>query len=116
MRVLRAKDYGNRKIITVALNPDDPEAVHVALNGTKSAHTGTAPAGKEALKTQEWCIDCVYNWQEFEMIWTGNELYSSGPGRSAKTEAQLIAELKAAYAATNTGVSRNIGSLTGQNV
>ena len=116
MRVLRAKDYGYRKAITVVLNPDDPEAVHIAGYGTKTSHTGTAPAGKEALKSWEWCIACRYNWQEFEMVWTNNELYNFEPERSAKPEAQLITELKAAYAAINAGASQNIGSLTGQAV
>jgi hypothetical protein len=41
-------------------------------------------------------------------------LYNFEPERSAKPEAQLITELKAAHAAINAGASQNIGSLTGQ--
>ena len=51
-KIISATDYGNRKVIVVCLNPDDPEAVHA--DGT--AHTGAAPAGTDpSLKSWEWC-------------------------------------------------------------
>ncbi len=71
-KVLTAKDYENRKVIWVCMNPDDPEQVHE----DGSAHSRTAPIGTdENLRPWEWCGDCVYNWDVREFVWTGDQMY-----------------------------------------
>lgn len=92
-KIIRAMDYGYRKVIVVCLNPDDPEAVH--SDGT--THTGAPPAGTDpALKPWEWCQDCTYNWQLLEFVWTDKELYkrSSSGSRILKSGTDLLNELK----------------------
>ena len=92
-KILTAKDYGYRKVITVVLNPQDPESVHP----DGSPHTGSPPTGTTpGLRPWEWCHDCRYNWRVQEFVWTGDQLYTqtkSGRRRS-KTDAELIAEIE----------------------
>ena len=91
-KIISATDYGNRKVIVVCLNPDDPEAVHAG--GT--AHTGAAPAGTDpSLKSWEWCQDCTYNWRIIQVVWTGQELYKpAGDGSLVlKADTDLLNEI-----------------------
>ena len=91
--VIKATDYGYRKVIQVCSNPDDPEAVHV----DGRPHTGEPSEGTDpALKSWEWCSDCQYNWDVREFVWTGEELYITPEGeeRRAKTDDELVAEIK----------------------
>jgi len=102
-KIIKDKDYGWRRVITVTTNPSDQEAVHVASNGTKSNHSGAKPAGTPAdLATWEWCPSCVYNWNTQEFVWTGDEMKkkNSSGNLVAKTDADYEAEVKAALVAS----------------
>ena len=95
MKIIKATDYGYRKVIVVVLNSDEPEAVH----GDGTAHTGAPPMGTDlSLKPWEWCHDCRYNWQLREFLWTGDELYTRRKDgtRRVKTDAELVSEIKTA--------------------
>lgn len=90
-KILTAKTYPEipRMVVTVVLNPDEPEALHA----DGKAHTGSPPVGTPAgLKSWEWCPNCRYNWQVVEKVWTGAELLN--PDKTPKTNDQLIAELQ----------------------
>ena len=93
MKIIKAMDYGFRKVIVVCLNPEDPEAVH----GDGSPHTGAAPVGTDpSLRSWEWCHDCRYNWQVREYVWTGDKLYTAQEDgqRRKKTDVELLAEIR----------------------
>ena len=95
MHFIKAIDYGFRKVIQVAINPGDPEAVHA----DGQPHTESAPVEGlvadailafktefgRAPKSWEWCQDCIYNWKhptvdkngslvDQEFVWTGKDL------------------------------------------
>lgn len=93
-KILTAKDYHDRILIRVCLNPNDPEVVHADSN----PHTGQAPAGTpSSLKPWEWCEECRYNWDVREFTWTGPERYTTTKTSKVrlKTNAELLAEVKA---------------------
>ena len=92
-RIIKATDYGNRKVITVELNPNDPEYDH--SDGT------THPA-----QNTDGCVNvadvpgCRYNRQVREFVWTAEELYTQTAAgqRRAKTDLELLGEVSAALA------------------
>ena len=96
MKIIKATDYGFRKVVQVAINDADPEAIHA--DGT--AHVGnptTGAAGTEdrarrdavvaefdrPAKSWEWCSDCLFNWDVREFVFDGN-----------KTDDEMIAEIQ----------------------
>ena len=93
-KIISATDYGNRKVVRVCMNPDDPESVH----SDGAPHNGAPPAGTDpTLKSWEWCQDCTYNWQVLEFVWTGEELYkrSANGSRIPKSDTDLLNEVAA---------------------
>ena len=110
-KILTAKDYAERIVIKVCLNPSDPESIHP----DGKPHTGQPPTGTDpGLKPWEWCHECRYNWDVREFTWTGEERYTlSSKGRKRlKSNAELPAEIKAAIATPEP--PRERGTLTGQ--
>jgi len=94
--IIKATDYGYRKVVAVCLNHDDSEAVH--SDGTAHPSTEGPPAGTDpSLKSWEWCQDCIYNWQIIRFDWTGEELYkrSSSGSRILKSDTDLLNEINA---------------------
>ena len=92
-KILSAKDYRYRKVVTVVMNPDESESVH--LDG--SPHTGSPSVGTPpGLRPWEWCHDCRYNCRVQEIVWTGDQLYTQTKtgSRRSKTDAELLAELE----------------------
>lgn len=84
MLVIKATDYGARTVVRVALNPDDPEWVHVVgapLRDSSGAVilesdgserlvvSPTVPSGE----TGTTCHNCRYNWDVRELIFDGPE-------------------------------------------
>ena len=66
MRVIKATNYGFRKVICVCLNPDDPEYAH--QDGTQHP-----PSNVNGCPTKT----CHYNWNVREFIWTVEEMYTT---------------------------------------
>ena len=64
MKIIKATDYGFRKVIRVLLNDTDPQWVHEDEKGKQTpapvGHTGNTDEGKEA------CSECLNNWKVFE--------------------------------------------------
>jgi hypothetical protein len=120
--IIKVADYGYRKAIKVCLNPDELEAVHIAVDGTKEPHTGDPPAGTDPLlKTWEWCLDCKYNWTVREFLWTGADLnYKDARGNvKTKTNVMIKEELAQRLAAdllANPPVKKEIAGLLGNRV
>ena len=89
-KIIRASDYGYRKVITVVLNPDDSRWVHT----DKSLHP------LDNLSNCPNSMVCTNNWYYREFIWTGEDLfYYSDDGdkkvRTGKTDEMLKAEVVA---------------------
>ena len=92
MRVVKAKDYGYRVVITVVSNPDEPEWVH-GSDKAPANHTGNYPPEPKKVS----CGLCRSNWQYREFIWGKDELMTvdkdtEQPRR--KTPDELMAEIR----------------------
>jgi hypothetical protein len=114
-KIIKATDYGFRKVILVTTNPDDPKWVHEAEDGTRTAAPSGHTAGPDVV-----CEDCRMNWKIQEFVWTGLELSKSAPTpgnpkrRIDKTDAELVDEIKASLAASVT--LEEIAGLVGSEV
>ena len=75
-KITKANHYPDieRTVITVVLNPDDPESVHDL--GTKDAKGRTIKHSRKG--TYRTCHGCRYNHQVREFIWTGGERLKAG--------------------------------------
>ena len=64
MKIIKATDYGFRKVVRVLLNDTDPQWVHEDAAGKRTpapaGHTGNTDEGKKA------CPECRNNWNVFE--------------------------------------------------
>ena len=70
MKVIKATDYGFRKVVRVLINDQDPQWVHDY--GTPDfEHTGDT-ADPDQTKTV--CLDCRNNWNVFEAQFDGDAL------------------------------------------
>ena len=69
MKIIKAKDYGFRKVIQVVMDETLPRWVHP--NGTASPQTHTGDT-EERGKTV--CRDCRSNWDIREYQWDGDAL------------------------------------------
>ncbi len=107
MKVIKATDYGFRKVIQICLNPDDPEWVHIVgepLRGPDGTPISKADGTPELITDPNvppgedgtTCHNCRYNWKVQEFIWTGEQLYTTGRNgqRRPKTNTELLAEIK----------------------
>jgi hypothetical protein len=123
-KIIKATDYGYRKVMQVALNPDDPEWVHIVGEQVRDANgigvlaadnstpvlitSATVPDGE----TGRTCHNCRYNWNVREFVWTGDaELKKVVDGVVVnKTDDDLANEVTAALAAAST-TTANIAPL-----
>lgn len=103
-KILKASDYGFRKVIVVVLNPDDPQWVHTdgsvhpvssKINCVPVATPGVDSLGKPL---DSYYGICTYNWKEREFIWTGDEMYKlNAEGQQVeKTASDLTKEIEGA--------------------
>ncbi len=96
MKIIKATDYGFRKVVRVLLNDQDPQWVHEDAPGIRTpapaGHTGNTDEGKEA------CSECRNNQNVFEAQFDGDafkKLSDPEDPESAlvdKTDEELIAE------------------------
>ena len=106
MHILKATDYGFRKVIRVVLDDAVPEWVHP----DGSPHTDATGRGPETVEVDgnpqpgaltaglapgTECHECRYGWTVREFTFTGSELYK---GKRLKTNAELKAEVLAQLA------------------
>ena len=113
-KIIKATDYGFRVVIDICMNPDDPESVHPGPDGKTKPHDGVPPTGTDpSLRPWQWCLDCRYNWDVREFVWTGEETYtrSTTGKRRAKTNTELIKEMEANL--STAGAPTEITGLTG---
>lgn len=91
MKIIKATDYGFRKVVQVVMNPDDPQWVH---------EDGPAPAGHTGDTTQSDtpCHDCRLNWEVVEVKWDRSEMYKEDG--VLKTDDELAAEVMTMLAAS----------------
>ena len=84
-KIVKATDYGYRRVIRVCLNPDAPEFIHDDV----TPHPSNNPNG---CPTQT----CQYNWEIREFVWSGEEMYTttSSGRRRRKTSSELVDEIK----------------------
>ena len=89
MIIIKATDYGFRKVVQVVMNPDDPQWIH---------EDGPAPSGHTGDTTQSDtpCHDCRINWNVVEVKWDGDEMFSVNEDgeKILKTDDDLVAEMK----------------------
>lgn len=93
MKIISAIDYGDRSVIRVCMNPDDPEWIHLVgdqVRGSDRLPT-FGPDGAALLitssvvpsgETGETCPNCRYNWAVKEFIF-------DGPDRDGQTVDEL---------------------------
>lgn len=90
MKIIKAKDYGWRKIVVVVENDAAPRWVHYTKDAeglvtgwipSPDGHTGNT----DELGTV--CGDCRYNWKEREFIFTQKR------GQDLPTDADIIEEI-----------------------
>lgn len=115
MKIIKATDYGFRQAIVVCLNPSDPEYVHLdstphpadAVNGCSHSRDSVTDLEDESVP------GCRYNWNVRELVWNGEEAYTttSTGRRKLKTNAELLDEIKPHLAATP--IPTQIPGLTG---
>lgn len=88
-KIIKATDYGYRKVIVVCLNPDEPESVHA----DGAPHTGGPPLGADPnLRPWEWCKECRYNWRVQEFIFDlADQSVSEGADARRMTDQELLA-------------------------
>ena len=83
MKIIKATDYGFRRIVRVVTNDTDSEVVH----SDGSAHRGDPTTPEEIARVDayvtefgiqpqswEWCSNCTYNWKVEEFTFTREEL------------------------------------------
>ena len=125
-KIIKATDYGNRKVIGVCLNPEAPEWVHKVgeqqvgpdgkprfdvLTGSPILITSTvAPADHTGIYPPEagktTCHNCHSNLQTQEYIFEGKSL--------GLTDAELLAEVKRRVHATTPTTAKAMAGLAGQ--
>jgi hypothetical protein len=118
MKVIKADDYGFRKVIVVCYNPNDPEYIHLdstphpasAVNGC--SHSRDAVTGLE----DESVPGCRYNWKVREFVWNGEEAYTttSTGRRKLKTNTELLDEIKPRLAVLSE--AKQIAGLLGKTI
>lgn len=70
MKVIKATDYGSRKVVRVLINDNDPQWVHEG-EPAPSNHTGDT---QDPDATKEVCTECRNNWNVFETQFEGDAL------------------------------------------
>jgi len=90
MKIIKATDYGFRKVARVVMNPDDPQWVHEDGPAPVS-HTGDTTVSDTP------CHDCRMNWNVIEVKWDGDGLYNVAEdgARELKTDDELTTEVLA---------------------
>ena len=90
MKIIKATDYGFRKVVQVVMNPDDPQWIH---------DDGPAPEGHtgDTSESDAACHDCRINWKIVEVKWDGDEMYNVAEDgtKILKTDDELVAEILA---------------------
>ncbi len=89
-KIIKATDYGYRKVIRVCSNPEEPEYVHQDSTQHPISNVNGYPVET-----------CHYNWNVREFVWSREEMdttTSTGKVRR-KTNAELMKQIQSELAA-----------------
>ena len=113
MKVIKATDYGFRKVIVVALNDTEDECIHPDGSHVCVDVEGKEIAIPEGKQCWEVCHQCRYNWRTREFIFQGNKLfYMDNEGyQHEKTDEMMLEEIRAALKPVH--APRKLASLEG---
>ena len=96
-KIIKAVDYGYRKVFTVAINHAEAEFVHADSTSHPVLNVNGCPGN--VLDPANPIYFCSYNWKTEEFIFEGMDLLQDD-GSTPKTNDQLEADVKARLAAT----------------